>query len=740
MSNIIRNSIQERKGRIGIDSMLALDHTKQQYVSAGINQNVTNAIDRDRDFAINFIFQMDIVDDNTSYILAAQADEYSAGLTRGWTAMVRRENTDKFFLRFNFFWEGENEWHYYTSPTAFEVGKLYHATFNYYASIKHGVWLVNAVKHAGVSNSVNITTNTPETVQQDNWPLEFAIGRGVSTNPDVFSSARINQLAFFNRLLSEQEILYLHTYGGLVPEIAHAACVAHYVADGAGRTMWDCVEQYNYAKGTALTAQHASLKGYTDAETGIPNVSSQTAYKDFYSKERYNPYLLYSTSGTNGVVTHAGAFEFGLNDFEIEFRFFYEARDGGANIHFFQKREFDNGSVMAIFQGDRFYLRCQDQNGNLGQSATENIFTAGNWYTVKLQKIGYDVNSWKTIINSQEEPVVANYNALTATSEHTNISDIDLTRISGGWRIMMDYWQVSIDGNLVERWEAAYMDDIQILGQNGYHALLQNLDIQDLIEKKSLLPPLENALNFIRTSNHYLSISNFSPTKELGYTFVIAVEGFTNSDVTQPAGLFGKRGGPYIICYYEGNGGEHNLWLRFNSATALKIDAPELEQPGIHFIVFTVFPSDTSYNYKAYVDGRLMVDQTIDETLTGLDEATGIFAIGKDSASSFLTDPTKGFDGNMLMFGVAKGIISRRDQQELLNNTLLRQPFKRWKIDWQLLINFNKIIDNTANVADQYLFEDLSGQGHTIEAVNYTAANADPADPAYSLTKIDDLR
>ena len=48
--------------------------------------------------------------------------------------------------------------------------------------------------------------------------------------------------------------------------------------------VWDVVEMYNYAKTTPLTANHGTLVNYTDNELGIPDVSQQTAFQDFYEK------------------------------------------------------------------------------------------------------------------------------------------------------------------------------------------------------------------------------------------------------------------------------------------------------------------------------------------------------------------------------------------------------------------------------------------------------------------------
>src|SRR5690606_40187160 len=51
--------------------------------------------------------------------------------------------------------------------------------------------------------------------------------------------------------------------------------------------MWDVVENYNPWKTTPLTANHADLIGFTDAEIGATDKTTITAYKDFYDKTTY---------------------------------------------------------------------------------------------------------------------------------------------------------------------------------------------------------------------------------------------------------------------------------------------------------------------------------------------------------------------------------------------------------------------------------------------------------------------
>ncbi len=110
----------------------------------------------------------------------------------------------------------------------------------------------------------------------------------------------ISQTSLHTKALTPQEISYIHTQGGLLPESAHESCIAHYPltqrqypkasADFIVKhpqfalndlVAFDVVEQYNYAKVTALTANHGELMNFTDAEVFNAN---KTSVKDFYLK------------------------------------------------------------------------------------------------------------------------------------------------------------------------------------------------------------------------------------------------------------------------------------------------------------------------------------------------------------------------------------------------------------------------------------------------------------------------
>ena len=250
-----------------------------------------------------------------------------------------------------------------------------------------------------------------------------------------------------------------------------------------------------------------------------------------------------------------------------------------------------------------------------------------------------------------------------------------------------------------------------------------------LVEKASLLPPLVNALRFDAASNQYASVSGFTPTKEKGYTIVMAIQ--RDGIVSSVEHLFsmnvakfrayltptqiaisnstGVRGGGTLA---------YNVTPDFTTITLLCFTIRQVEQ-GVD-----------AYS-QIFLNGRLIAEGGGTGTYVGFDELSGNLKIGRNSGAD-------DFNGNILSFGIAKGIITPSQVLEMWNNSLLANPKKEWRnLDWQLQPHFNQINDDGAA---NYTIADNSPQAYVIPLFGFTAANLDPGDPAYSLQSINSLR
>lgn len=85
------------------------------------------------------------------------------------------------------------------------------------------------------------------------------------------------------------DIESMNGLGNYIPERLHPYVVGNWTAqETSGSKLYDSVEQFNYAKGTSLTPNHADLIGYTDTELGIPTKTTQTSRVNFYDKTTTN--------------------------------------------------------------------------------------------------------------------------------------------------------------------------------------------------------------------------------------------------------------------------------------------------------------------------------------------------------------------------------------------------------------------------------------------------------------------
>jgi hypothetical protein len=284
--------IDSRRQRVNVESMIAFDGVSQ-YASAGVNQNVVQGIDANKDFAISlFVDITKIPSSGQRYHFFASMDINPSVAWRGIGIILFAESDGRFLLRFAVSGNKSASTNIYAAHYRFpREKKLHHFVFNhpvsrfsdiYHNSVKTVVEHLNQANYGGES----IWNNQEMLFNHDQYQVTGTIKGGIS----------LAHCTFFNRTLTAQEIQYIHAQGGLLPASTHAACVAHYpCTQREGNTLFDVVEQYNYAKGTDLVPYHATLQNFSAAQhTG----DAQSAYKDFYTKADLRPYVDSNADGT----------------------------------------------------------------------------------------------------------------------------------------------------------------------------------------------------------------------------------------------------------------------------------------------------------------------------------------------------------------------------------------------------------------------------------------------------------
>lgn len=269
---VLERTIQQRRARVNCESLLAFDGV-DQYADAGNNQNVMQAIDYDRDWTLGLLMvpQARATDPQNPYI-------FSTGrIDRALNLYMRTASNE---LNINFARTNAERIH---ARCAIRAQTSQYITIGYeHVNQEFQVringqsvavtYVTKGVITASVHSSQNIFFGIPEVAAALNRAAKFLL----------------SNLFVWNIKTSAQDDRRVHYLGGVVPSGIQAACVAHYATLKTGKSIPDLVASYNPAKVAAglptLTAYDAALVNFSDAEAGIPNQSTNTAYLDFYNK------------------------------------------------------------------------------------------------------------------------------------------------------------------------------------------------------------------------------------------------------------------------------------------------------------------------------------------------------------------------------------------------------------------------------------------------------------------------
>jgi hypothetical protein len=268
--------------------MLSLDGV-DQYADAGENHNVNTATEYNQSWSFSLFVQINRHINEVAHIFTNWQEDYAPGSYNGFSLYNQKTDTiDRLVIIYGDREAGKNRRIIFETSKSLDLGKLYHVAFSYDQPTNTGTFYINGMEvgtsHSGGAPIASIYGQTTN-------PLRIA-----RVGANEYGDIAISHLTFFNRTLTAEEISYIHAQGGLLPASTHAACVAHYpCTQREGATLWDVVEQYNYAKATALVLYHASLINFSAAQhTG----DAQTAYKEFYSKTDLRPYVDSNSDGT----------------------------------------------------------------------------------------------------------------------------------------------------------------------------------------------------------------------------------------------------------------------------------------------------------------------------------------------------------------------------------------------------------------------------------------------------------
>jgi hypothetical protein len=211
-----------------------------------------------------------------------------------------------------------------------------------------------------------------------------------------------------------------------------------------------------------------------------------------------------------------------------------------------------------------------------------------------------------------------------------------------------------------------------------------------LIEKSTLLPPLQKALQFQSAAAQTMQCGNVGSIQ--GIRLAVKLDAINQS----------------------------LLSLDNTAATTIQVASGSLTAGG------------SIAGLQIYVDGTLRTAVQAGVALNDLNLHDVVLLFNSLSASDMRV--TAG-DKSVAALFIMSQPISRKMIVQLANNTLLAQPTSQQQAGITQLYNFNSIIDNAGT------YQINNERGATDATLSgYTAANIDPLDPSYALTDINSLR
>lgn len=543
----------------------------------------------------------------------------------------------------------------------------------------------------------------------------------------------IQHLKIANRSWTQEEIRADRWQPGYAPASTHASILAHYVADREGSVMWDCVGQYNYAKATALQAYHATLQNFTPEQV---EGGRQSAYRNFYTKQPYLP----SSQPFNGVDQYADA---GVNpninnaiEYNVDWSLSAWINVLSAGTHFFlahghETTDYRHGIVLDTYLG---YIELQigkfNQVVRLAQyevgvplHLSFNRLTDGNYEVFKngvpvshsYRVIGQTINSsiyknaeaiWTLGAKKNNQNPIINYGNVALDQVvvlNTRLTQQQARNLYRSDGYPPNELQAAVVAHYVADSTQAggvplVMPDL-VADSNAsltaYPAALTGFSqVDDVIEKSSLLPPLRNAVKFVSASSQSGTAGNIGNITGIRFAVQLTV-------ADQP------------------------LFTLDNTAST-----------DIAVVAGTLTIGNSITGAQCYVDGnpQTLVDAGAILNDLGLHDVVLLF----DSIAATDFRITVG-DKHLAALNIVTGTLTRKNAIELSNNTLLANPTARLQDQLGAIWNLNNILDDGAG---NYTLTNgaVATAPSTITLNGYTAPNLDPTNPAYSLTPINDLR
>jgi hypothetical protein len=559
--------------------------------------------------------------------------------------------------------------------------------------------------------------------------------------------------------LNEKDLSYLHL-NNILPISSHPYVVAHYpLNQNFAQKAWDVVEQYNYAKVVPLTASHGDLMNFTNDEAGVTNPLIQTAWQNLYAKQKRGLNFLKATNLLQ--VQKVGA-PLAVTTWSLYIHLMHEATEPVQKIIFstlngineFGVYKIPNQHACQIIANSVLYGLTFGNFIPLDPNKGTGILFTSNGVTTRvfLKRGEDDVYLFETHPNTLPVFELNWFGNQTAGfqlykshigrssffTKELSAREINLIMNSPRSDEYLSIDQAHLNLDFGDVFFSAGDYFVRDRSANNNHAKIFNfapvVDLPFRAEQDTRISERRKALRFVSASNHFLTIANFNPTKEKGYTIIVSSCLDVNRNYSTDI-LFSK-GSNVTLEYKVLYGVNASKFIEYNITDNIGVIQGRLID-------------HTNYN-NSKITHQVMVEQ-IDNlmvtylngfarspgstnSLRGFNEIGNLdLHIGKDLPR--LGSSNANLNGFIAHVSIYKGVLSQEQILNIVNNSLGANINLR-DLDCQLYLNFEEII----NDAGTYKIKDWSPQNRTVILNNYSLAEITEGDPNYRLVDLDTLK
>lgn len=415
------------KSFIGVENMFKVSDTQVLKKGAYIPKVAQNSFENTSSFSVSGVSYITNKAGGQQYFIA-DANEGGAyeGYSFGWFNSISGLIGPQLAFHFSGTVSGDKVT--YAFPAGM-YGKLFHWCITYNGTTKLASICLNGSLVASKVLSISGTSINTNSI---------VLGNSSFSNANDCVIGGISNIVQFNKTLTTTEVFNLYKEPAIVPTSLHPYVVGHWTCNQKyGRTLYDSVEQYNYAKGKSVGLQNPE---FTD------NINGWTLFQFGGMGSATYDTTVYANGGVK--IDYGGGIDVSISTpITVEAGKTYTISAGFTKTNATDRAAMFVGSNASIQTGGTVYATLTDTTNLSGTMSTTFTSTVSGTVYVNLKG---NVNTANTVIYFDFARVVPTYPQLTANhGELINYTDVEAgVTYEGGASAWNNYYWKKPLGNL----------------------------------------------------------------------------------------------------------------------------------------------------------------------------------------------------------------------------------------------------------------------------------------------------